>query len=328
MPDSTGVMSTRSAALFLDSGISLPGEGSLQIAADIIAPENPKPIVLICLPGGAMNRRYFDLRAPGDDSYSFARQMAARGFICVLMDHLGVGESSRPTDGYALTPDVLARANANATTTVLERFHNGMALAGLPPLKNLASIGIGHSMGAMLTILQQAEFRQHQAIAVLGFSTRGLPEYLPAEAKGLAKDPVAVRREMVRLAKAMFRDPYPGIGRSADGNQLYAGAKAESAGVEAIKAARERLLPVPAFMSMLPGNVAPEAAKIEVPVFVGLGELDMAGPPLEAPKAFTSSSSVTLEILPGSGHSHFLFPARQQLFQRLGDWAEHSLSDA
>ena len=120
----------------------------------------------------------------------------------------------------------------------------------------------------------------------------------------------------------MFRDPYPGIGRSADGNQLYAGAKAESAGVEAIKAARERLLPVPAFMSMLPGNVAPEAAKIEVPVFVGLGELDMAGPPLEAPKAFTGSPAVSFHLLPQAGHSHFLFASRVGLFDQLADWAK------
>ena len=74
-------------------------------------------------------------------------------------------------------------------------------------------------------------------------------------------------------------------------------------------------------MSMLPGNVAPEAAKIDVPVFVGLGERDMAGPPLEAPKAFTSSPAVTFHLLPQAGHSHFLFPARTGLFDRLAEWA-------
>lgn len=307
--------------LRVDSGVFLPGETSLEIALEIIAPQNPSPIVLVCLPGGAMTRRYFDLRTPEGDSYSFARQMAARGFVCVLMDHLGVGESTRPADGYALTPELLARANANATTAVLEKLRRGTALRGLPPMKNLTSVGVGHSMGAMLTILQQAQFHQHAGIAVLGFSTRGLPEYLSLEARELAKDPTAARREVVRLAKAMFREPYPNLGRSEDGVQLYAGKHAEAAGIEAIKSARERLLPVPAFMSMLPGNVAPEAAQIDVPVFVGLGELDMAGPPGDAPKAFTASPAVTLEILPGSGHSHFLFPARRQLFNSLGGWA-------
>lgn len=314
-------MSVLRASFRVDAGVTLPGEGALQIAVDVVALENPRPVALVCLPGGGMNRKYFDLQAPGDDSYSFAAQMAARGFICVLIDHLGVGESSRPADSYALTAELLARANAHAAGLVLDKLGKGSAINQLAPIPKVTSVGVGHSMGAMLTILQQAEFRQHRAIAVLGFSTRGLPEYLMGEARELAKDPPAARREVVRLARATFREDYPWIGRTAEGATLYAGKTAEAAGIEAIKAARERLLPVPAFMSMLPGNVAPEAARIEVPVFVGLGERDMAGPPLEAPKAFTSSSAVTFQLFPGAGHSHFLFPARRELYDRMATWA-------
>jgi len=304
----------------VDAGVTLPGEGALEVAVEIFAPEQPRPIALVCLPGGAMTRQYFDLRAPGDESFSFAREMAARGFISVLIDHLGVGESSRPADGYALTSELLARANAEATRAALAKIRNGSAINQLAPIPEVASVGIGHSMGAMLTILQQARASQHQGIAVLGFSTRGLPEYLTPEATELAKDPAAARRETARLARAMFRDPYPKIGRSSDGSQLYAGLHAEPAGIQAIKAARELLLPVPAFQSMLPGNVAPEAAAIDVPVFVGLGEFDMAGPPLEAPRAFTSSPAVEFLLLPKTGHSHFLFAARRELFDRLASW--------
>lgn len=315
----------------VDSGVTLPGEGLLQLAVEIIAHETPLPIALVCLPGGAMTHKYFDLQPPrlhgagrppssGDDSFSFARQMALRGFICVLIDHLGVGGSSRPADGYALTSELLASANARATDHALAKLRTGRAINGLAPIPEVASVGVGHSMGAMLTILQQAEFHQHNAIAVLGFSTRGLPEYLPAEAKEL--DPAAARREAARMARDMFKEPYPSIARSADGSQLYAGLHAEPAGIQAIKLAREKLLPVPAFQSMLPGNVAPEAARIDVPVFVGLGELDMAGPPLEAPKAFTASPAVTFHLMPKTGHSHFLFAARAGLFDALAAWAK------
>lgn len=336
MPEGAAHMSLLRASLRVASGIRLPGEGALDIAAEIVAPERPLPIAWVCLPGGAMTRRYYDLmppakagggdlQAPGDDSYSFAQQMAARGFICVLMDHLGIGESTRPKDGYVLTSETVAQANANATARLLNLLRKGKAVPGLGALPKLKSVGIGHSMGAMLTILQQAKARQHLGIAVLGFSTRGLPEYLLAEARQL--DHAAARKEMVRLAKGMFREPYPQIGRSEDGAGLYAGRKAEAAGVEAIKSARERLLPVPAFQSMLPGNVAPEAARIDVPVFVGLGELDMAGPPLDAPKAFSNSPAVTFCLLPETGHSHFLFGARAELFQRLADWAKSSVQN-
>ena len=315
-------MSLLHAAFRVPAGVTLPGEGALEIAVDVFAPPRPKPTVLVCLPGGAMTRKYWDLRAPGDDSFSFVREMAARGYASVLLDHLGVGESSRPADSYALDAFLLARANAQATGQVLARFRNGTVINGLGAIPQVRSVGVGHSMGAMLTVVQQAEARQHQGIAVLGFSTRGLPEYLMGEARELARDHAAARREVARLARAMFREDYPKIGRSSDGSQLYAGLHAEPAGIEAIKPARERLLPVPAFMSMLPGNVAPEAARIDVPVFVGLGELDIAGPPLEAPKAFTASPAVEFVLLPRTGHSHFLFGGRRELFDRLARWLD------
>lgn len=309
------------ASLRVDAGVELPGEGLLEIAVEVIAPGQPRPLVLFCLPGGGMTRRYFDLQAPGDDSYSFARQMAARGFISVLVDHLGVGESSRPADSYALTAQLLAAANARATAQVMARIINGSLISELHAIPDVTSVGLGHSMGAMLTVLQQAQTREHAGVAVLGFSTRGLPEFISPEARELAADHAAARREAPRLARALFGADYPVIGRSADGATLYAGKSAEPAGVEAIKGARAGLLPVPAFISMLPGNVAPEAARIDVPVFVGVGERDLAGPPLEAPKAFTGSPAVCFELLAGAGHSHFLFPARRKLFDALARWA-------
>ena len=305
----------------VDSGVQLPGEGALEVAVEIFTPAGlgPAPTALVCIPGGGMTRRYFDLLVPNsdDDSFSFARQMARRGFIVVLIDSLGVGESTRPADGYALTADLVAQANAQATDAALDRLRERHP--------DLRSIGVGHSMGALLTVVQQARYAQHAAIAVLGFSTRGLPEYLSAEAKALVADREALLREVPRLAKAMFREPYPSIGRTSDGSQLYAGLHAEAAGVQAIKPAREKLLPVPAFHSMLPGNVAPEAAAVEVPVFVGLGELDIAGPPADAPKAFTASQNVQLKVWPKTGHSHFIFAGRAALYDDLAAWA-NSLS--
>jgi pimeloyl-ACP methyl ester carboxylesterase len=314
-------VSAHRASFRADAGLKLPGEGPLQLAVEVVAPKQPRPVVLVCLPGGGMNRRYFDLRVAGDDTYSFAGQMAARGFASVLIDPLGVGESSRPADSYALTAEVLAQANATATKVALDKIRNGSIFKDMGPIPKVTSVGLGHSMGALLTIVQQAAYGQHAGIAVLGFSTRGLPEYLMGEARELAGDPVAARREVARLARATFREDYPWLGRTTEGSSLYAGKSAEPGGVEAIKAARERLLPVTAFHSMLPGNVATEAARIDVPVLVALGEHDMAGPPLEAPKAFTASPAVTFKLLPGAGHSHFLFGSRHVLFDALAQWA-------
>ena len=306
----------------LPVSVQLPDEAALHIAAEIFPPAQltSPPVVLVCLPGGGMNRRYYDLQAD-DDSFSFARQMTARGFIVVVLEHLGVGDSSRPADSYALTAERITQANTEATDAVLQQLREGSLLPQFGPLPTLRSIGVGHSMGAMFTITQQAAQQQHVAIAVLGFSTRGLPEYVSPKVIELSKEPALIRAQVAARARKMFVADYPEIKPSPAANSIFAGNKADPRGVEAIKAARAPLLPVPAFFSMVPNNVGPETAQVAVPVFIGVGDKDMVGPPHLVPAAFTASHDVTLYVQPGAGHSHFLFASRTQLFQRLADWA-------
>lgn len=314
----------------LATTVQLPGEAPLQIAAEVYAPETlaQPPVALVCLPGGGMSRRYYDLRSlDEDESFSFARQMAERGYIVVSLDHAGIGDSDKPADSYALTPERVMQANAEATAQVLEQLRSGTLLPRFGPLPALRSVGVGHSMGAMFTILQQAAHAQHAGIAVLGFSTRGLPEYVSPRVKELAAESVAaVRAELVPLARKMFVVDYPEIKGSPTSNSIFAGASADPRGVEAIKAARAPLLPVPAFFSMIPGNVAPEAAQVAVPVFLGIGERDMVGDPQAVPAAFTASPAVALFVQPDAGHSHFLFASRHALYGRLDAWARTVLA--
>ncbi|MDP3859771.1 MAG: alpha/beta hydrolase [Stagnimonas sp.] len=307
------------------------GSEPLKIAAEVFVPAElaQPPLALICLPGGGMSRRYYDLQAAdGDESFSFARQMAKRGYLVVTLDHAGIGDSDRPADSYALTPERVMQANAEATAQLLARLRDGSLLPALGPLPTLRSIGIGHSMGAMFTILQQAAQAQHAAIAVLGFSTRGLPEYVSPRVKELAAQSVeAVRAELVESARKMFGGAhYPEIKPNPQASRIFEGAQADPRGVEAIKAARAPLLPVPAFFSMIPGNVAPEAARISVPVFLGLGERDMVGDPQRVPAAFSASPAVELYLQPGAGHSHFLFDSRFELYDRLAGWMVSALA--
>ncbi|HEY0975508.1 MAG TPA: alpha/beta fold hydrolase [Solimonas sp.] len=323
--------------LKLDSGIELPGElSALQVGASVWFPAQPAQAtaLLLCLPGGNMNRRYYDLRPPldggegdssaGDQSFSFAAQMTARGFIVAALDHLGLGDSSKPEDGWQLTAERLVDANAKAAATLLTRLREGRLADGVPALPALRSIGVGHSMGAMLTILQQHAARQHAAVVLLGFSTRGLPEYAPPGVKD-ATDPLAVRPQLAAIARKMFgSNPYPVIhsaNRSGNNTELFGSKKADPKGVAALKAATDCMLPVPAMMSMVPGNVAPEAATLDVPLFIGLGGRDMVGPTHVVPAAFPKCEDLTLVVLPETGHSHFLFPTRTALFDRLAVWA-------
>lgn len=308
--------------LMLDAEVSVAGESALQMAAEVWLPARPElaSVVLFCLPGGGMHRGFFALQPAGDDSYHFAKAMVARGQVVVLVDHLGVGQSDRPADGFSLTPDVLAQAHAHVQAIILQRLHNGALHNALPPLPQLRSIGVGHSMGAMLTIIQQAQYRSHHGVILLGFSTQGLVRFLSPAAQAVASDMAQVRQQLVALAQEQFKTAYANV-RSARGQtDLYGGAKAESAGIQAIKSAVSGMLPVPAMLSMFPGNVASEAAQIAVPVFLGVGEVDMVGPPHVIPASFTQSADVSLLVLPETGHSHFLFPARMQLFDRISAW--------
>ncbi|MDQ1435351.1 MAG: hypothetical protein QOF59_2167, partial [Actinomycetota bacterium] len=63
--------------------------GVERIVADVFFPASDMldaaRAVVVCLPGGGMSRRYFDLRTPdGDNSYSMARYLAAVGLVVVI----------------------------------------------------------------------------------------------------------------------------------------------------------------------------------------------------------------------------------------------------
>lgn len=313
----------------LETGIALPGEEALRVAVEVRVPAQrlSPDLAFVCLPGGGMNRRFFDLMPSGagnDERFSFARQVAARGLATILVDHLGVGDSSRPRDVYTLTPELLAEANAKAVDQVCTELRAGSFSPEMPAMPELVTIGLGHSMGAVLTVLGQAQRPSHAALALLGFSTRGLPEYLIPQARALAHDAATARAQLAELARASFGE-YAKMRRANQSGELYAAERADPRGIEALKVALAPMLPLPAMLAMLPGNVAQEAARIEVPVFIGAGEFDLIGDAKAVPASFPASRALTLHILREAGHSHFLFPARRALFDALADWAQSSV---
>jgi pimeloyl-ACP methyl ester carboxylesterase len=311
----------------VDLGTLLPGEGALRLAADIFIPPQPRrpATVLFCTPGGAMNRHYFDLQAAGAAlEFSFAAHWAARGYFVVTLDPLGIGGSSRPADGYALSPDVLAQAGAQATTAVRAGLSSGQITGtAYGPLR---SIGVGHSMGAMLTVLQQAQHGGHDALMLFGFGARGLPSALTAAEAALADDAAAIRANLAALARQRSPEPYARIGPTPQGKELFAGEQADRRAVEALKRARAPLLVSAGLFSMIPGSCAAECARIDVPLLLALGDRDIAGAPHAIPASFPGSRDITLWVLAHTGHCHFLFDSRRQLFARAVDWCEDVLA--
>jgi pimeloyl-ACP methyl ester carboxylesterase len=305
--------------------------GCRTLAADVVAdPERlgPEPVVLVCLPGGGMSRRYFDLEVPGGcGSFSMTRALAAAGLVVVTLDHPGVGESDVPDDAWSLTPEVVADVDAVAVHAALDGVRAGTIAEGLPPLPGLRSIGVGHSMGALLTVYQQARHRTHAALGLLGFGAGGMgggdPEVLRAflteDELRFVGDGPGLRREIVHLAAARFGAPLP-TGSTAASDLLLAGMPVPEEALAALGASASSLLALCGLTSMITGTSAAELAAVDVPVFVGVGEHDITGEPRVIPQAFTGSGDLTVFVLPGAGHNHNVAPNRHLLWARLASW--------
>lgn len=294
-----------------------PANGAmLHAAVDVFLPNTPPRAVLYCLPGGGVNRQYFDLQG---DGHSFAAAMLARGHIVVTIDHIGVGDSDEPQDRFQLTSVLLAQANASACRQVEAGLADGSLCPGLPAQPPLPSFGVGHSMGAMLTVLQHAADPMHAGLALLCFSTRGLPEYLSADAREAATGADGGRARAEEFARAFFQG---------DPRQQAPRQEPTTPASIALAPVQDKMLQTSALTSMLPNNVGPEAASITVPVLLALGERDIAGRPHRIPQAFPASRDIVLHINPQAGHHPFVGTARAMFFARIAEWLDSLLARA
>jgi alpha-beta hydrolase superfamily lysophospholipase len=319
MPRTPGMASAAArVGIRVDVGDAAP-PGCRTIAAEVVTPQpwsaaEPPP-VLFCFAGGGISRHYFDLAVPG---YSFAEYACERGFVTVLMDHPGTGDSDVPDDGWSLTPETIARADAAAVDGVLAALKNG-EVAGVPPLRPATVIGVGHSMGGLLLIYQQAGFPRFDGLAVLGWCARGLPEYLDESERELSSlDDFEDR--LVEGAKRLFGEPLPTQESGTEG--LLTKNPIPDDVRRALAEARSRLLAVAGYASLIPRSAARESARIDVPVFLGVGEHDIVTGHHAIPAEFPTSRDVALFVLAGAGHNHNVEPGREELWARIADWAD------
>jgi pimeloyl-ACP methyl ester carboxylesterase len=280
------------------------------LAVTILEPAAPaNGRVLYCLPGGGMSRRYFDLDAAG---YSMAEHLAERGFTVVTIDHPGVGDSPPPDDAWTLTPHVVADADTDAVRQLHKQ------LGGIP-------IGVGHSMGGMLTVAIQARHRPYAALGLLGYAhsdhyeLTSLAAYLSDEEKSVVGNPDAIASELVRLAKERFGRPLP-KGDTRRSDFLLAGMEVPEEALVAMDGCAASLLAICGLGSMLKCT-APDVKLIDVPVFIGFGERDITGNARATADALVRCPDITLFELSGSGHNHNVAPNRTVLWDRLATWA-------
>ena len=278
-----------------------------EVVAELVLPDNGAPdVVFVCLPGGGMNRRYFDLPTPdGDAQMSFAEAMGARGHAVVLIDPLGSGESTVPKDCSLLHPDRMADANTSIADHVIAGLKRGDLGPAAPDVR---TVGAAHSLGALQTIVQQARHATYDAVCLMGFHVAGLPGQLTDADR--AMEPVQTRANLVETARGRFDMTYIDLPHPDGGRAVHT--------IPAL----DRVMMTPSLMAMLPDIVAPDAAKISVPVMLVQGDKDLHGDPRRMPAAYKACDEITLLVLPETRHNHFIYPTRTHLFERVARWAE------
>ncbi len=300
----------RAERLDLDVG-GLGPDGVEWLAAELIVPDRISAApLLVCLPGGGMTRRYFDLPEEQEGEWSMARYLADYfGIAVAVVDHPGVGDSSVPDDPYTLNPRVVAAVDHGALSELVAH-----AMDLFEPTR---LIGLGHSMGGLVVAHAQWHHRSFDAVAFLGFGGAGLPEYLTKAELSYADNYERLEPVLAELVRERFGTALvPGSTTSSE--MLNPGTLSEARQI--LATASGPLLALCGLASMIPGLSNAALASIEVPVFIGLGENDIAGDIGNVAALLTSSGNVTTYVLAGAGHNHSISKNRIELWNALGNW--------
>ena len=278
------------------------------LAATYYPPRGPAEAsaVFICLPGGTYSREYWDLRIVGHGGYSFADFATENGHAVVTIDPLGTGESSKPARDFDFTDIAAALAQAVAALPDAIGEHG-------PP------VAVTHSLGSYLAITQQALFSSYVALAVLGCTNQHVaPLNLDADFIARAATPEG-RAALAQEILSVLREPYfDGPREPMQGWFHLDDVPAEVAQADAAVSVVPRIFGT----AMIPGVVAEQAARIDVPVLIGYGAVDVSPDPRAEAGLYTSCPDITTVILAGSAHCHNMSSTRHRLWRRLLAWAE------
>lgn len=300
------------------------------------------PIVCFGFPGGGYGRGYFTLDMPGATGGGQAGWHAQRGWIFVACDHLYVGESDAPSDPTTLSLEVVAAANHATVTEVMRRLEAGEVADGFPPLIGAVKLGIGQSMGGCFTIVQQGQHSTFDGIGILGYSAIQTVLWMPPGALDMGAMFVPRGSQVMVVSAGDAAEYTPQF--AVDDSGLPAttpGFHFDDVPRDIVEAdmldypARNGRTPEwgsatipPCAVSMLsPGVVAPEAAVVSVPVFVGTGERDVVPDPRAEPRAYARSPDVTVSICPRMSHMHNFASTRERFWQRIHSWGTSVAAD-
>jgi pimeloyl-ACP methyl ester carboxylesterase len=274
-----------------------------------------------CLAGGRCSTSYFDLEVDGYDGYSMADYLAQRGSLVISMDHPGIGSSTPVDDIFALTPSLVAAAHDLALRDITGRLEGGLLAPDVDPTAVSRIIGLGHSMGGMIAVVQQARHSSFDALVVLGHGGDGLPTLLTEAEKVVVNGPA----ETVEDRIAPLARKRAGSGNGQAPRRLPPGSFFASDVPRAVRdafvAQQTTLLHTCGLSSMIPGATDGDKAVIDVPVFFGFGDQDLTRDYRSNLARYSSVTDATLVTVSPSGHCHNQSSSRRRLWDRIERWA-------
>jgi pimeloyl-ACP methyl ester carboxylesterase len=296
---------------------SADGGEPWEVAASVYLPDDDalagRPVALVVMPGGGYSRRYFDLPGPG---FSQASHHVRSGTVVIAIDHLGAGDSSVPPPELTTLPAVAAAAHA-AVTTILGLLREGRLAPGVPAVGLTGVVGAGHSIGGQVLAVMQAGHRTFDGVAMLGSSLAGT--IIPAR-PGVSEATAADGAGIDWGWAFHWRDtPVPPELASLIAADIAAGLPTRQTAPD------WATLNYPGFVpaSVLPGAVADEAARIDVPVLLAMGERDVCHSPAEEVAALKAATDISVLVLPEMAHMHNFATARTRLWERLDEFVTH-----
>jgi len=267
----------------------------------------PTPSAIALLNGGSYDKRYFHFEVPGRRDYSAAEALAARGHVVILLDHLGVGESSRIPTQMKATRQVCALANHAAVSEIFSRLKEGTLDPVFSAMPQLLKVGGGHSMGGFQTITQQAGHATYDRVLVLGYTAIG----------------VHLTFDGAQVPAQRPLDPAMGDYWLLDHSAIAESFHWDDVPRDVLAVDEALAVEVPALLSnqsITMGIVSQDAGRIAVPVYICLGERDVSPRPHDEPGFYKSSPDVTLHILPRSGHCQSFASTRMTMIDRIDGW--------
>lgn len=290
--------------------VGITGGEPLEIAAWVFLPDAlpERPTVISLQSGGTYDRRYFHIDVPGRTDYSCAEYLRARGHVVILTDYLGIGASGRAKDQMLADRQVCAVANHAALSQIYAGLRDGTVSPGFPALPQFCKAGGGHSMGGFQTITQQAAHRTYDLCLILGYTAFGVQ--------------LTVGGQMVSADPGKLDPTQPDYSLR-DRAFLRSTFHWENVPDDVIAVDDSLLVEVPYVLSMqsiTEGIVRDDAAAIEVPVYINLGERDVSPDPHAEPGFYRASKDITLHILPRSGHCQNFAETRIEMFDRIDRW--------